>query len=75
MKEAGVLTVIVYLSNDSENMKDLMLRAREGEENAKAYIASLNHGAHIFKSVSEPKHSLALANDIIKSTLNGKKVA
>jgi hypothetical protein len=52
-----------------------MLRAREGDENAKAYLTSLNHGAHIFKSVSEPKHSLALANEIIKNTLNGKKVA
>ena len=75
MKEAGILTVVVYLSNDSDSLHDIMLRAREGEEQAKAYLASLNHGAHIFKSVSEPKHSLALANEIIKSTLNGKKVA
>jgi len=75
MKEAGILTVVVYLSNDSESLTDIMLRARNGEQQAKEYLASLNHGAHIFKSVSEPKHSLALANEIIKSTLNGKKVA
>lgn len=75
MKEAGILTVVVYLSNDSDSLHDLMLRSREGDEQAKAYLTSLNHGAHIFKSVSEPKHSLALANEIIKNTLNGKKVA
>jgi hypothetical protein len=75
MKEAGILTVVVYLSNDSDSLHDIMLRARNGEEQAKAYLTSLNHGAHIFKSVSEPKDSLALANDIIKNTLNGKKVA
>jgi hypothetical protein len=75
MKEAGILTVVVYLSNDSDSLHDIMLRANSGEAEAKAYLSSLNHGAHIFKSVSEPKHSLALANEIIKSTLNGKKVA
>jgi hypothetical protein len=75
MKEAGILTVVVYLSNDSDSLHDFMIRAREGDENAKAYLTTLNHGAHIFKSVSEPKHSLALANEIIKNTLNGKKVA
>ena len=75
MKEAGILTVVVYLSNDSDSLHDFMLRAREGDESAKAYLTSLNHGAHIFKSVSEPKDSLALANEIIKKTLNGKKVA
>ena len=75
MKEAGILTVVVYLSNDSDSLHGFMLRAREGDESAKAYLTSLNHGAHIFKSVSEPKDSLALANEIIKNTLNGKKVA
>ena len=75
MKEAGILTVVVYLSNDSDSLHGFMLRAREGDESAKAYLTSLNHGAHIFKSVSEPKDSLALANEIIKKTLNGKKVA
>jgi hypothetical protein len=75
MKEAGILTVVVYLSNDSDSLHDLMVMANNGDEQAKVYLASLNHGAHIFKSVSEPKHSLALANEIIKSTLNGKKVA
>jgi hypothetical protein len=75
MKEAGILTVVVYLSNDSESLHDIMLRARNGEEQAKQYMKSLNHEAHIFKSVSEPKHSLALANEIIKNTLNGRKVA
>jgi hypothetical protein len=69
------LTVVVYLSNDSESLHDIMLRARNGEEQAKQYMKSLNHEAHIFKSVSEPKHSLALANEIIKNTLNGRKVA
>lgn len=73
MKEAGILTVVVYLSNDSDSLHDLMLSANSGDAQAKAYLASLNHGAHIFKSVSEPKHSLALANEIIKNTLNGKK--
>jgi hypothetical protein len=75
MKEAGILTVVVYLSNDSDSLHDLMVSANSGDERAKSYLASLNHGAHIFKSVSEPKHSLALANEIIKNTLNGKKVA
>jgi hypothetical protein len=75
MKEAGILTVVVYLSNDSESLHDIMLRARNGEEQAKDYMKSLNHEAHIFKAVSEPKHSLALANEIIKNTLNGRKVA
>ena len=75
MKEAGVLTCVVFLSNDSTAVQDLMARARSGEEGVKEYLVSLTHGAHIFKSVSEPKHSLALANEIIKNTLNGKKVA
>jgi hypothetical protein len=75
MKEAGILTVVVYLSNDNEGIHDLMLRARNGEEQAKQYMTMLNHNADIFKAVSEPKHSLALANEIIKNTLNGKKVA
>ena len=73
MKEAGILTVVVYLSNDSQGIHDLMLSARNGDEQAKAYMTMLNHNADIFKAVSEPKHSLALANEIIKNTLNGKK--
>ena len=75
MKEAGVLTCVVYLSNDSQGIHDLMLSARNGDEQAKTYLTMLNHGADIFKAVSEAKHSLALANEIIKNTLNGKKVA
>jgi hypothetical protein len=75
MKEAGVLTCVVFLSNDSDEVKNLMVRARSGEEGAKQYLTQLTHGAHIFKSVSEPKHSLALANEIIKNTLDGRKVA
>lgn len=75
MKEAGVLTCVVFLTNDTEGMQQVMLDARNGIEVAKEYINMLNHGADIFKAVSEAKHSLALANEIIKNTLNGKKVA
>lgn len=75
MKQAGVMTCIVYLSNDSEGLHDIMTRARNGEEQAKTYMAMLHHGADIFKAVSEPKHSLALADEIIKTTLRGRKVA
>lgn len=75
MKEAGILTCIVYLSNDDEGLHDLMTRARNGENEAKEHLLKLNHGADIFKSVSEPKHSLALADEIIKNSLKRKKVA
>ena len=77
MKDSGVIVAVVYLSNGLEGIQEYMRLAKQGDEQARVFINSLNHGADIFKAVSEPKHTLELANDIVKSTItnNRKRVA
>jgi len=77
MKDNGVLTVVVYLSNGMESMADVLREVRNGNEYWIRTLKELAHGADIFKHVSEPKHTLALANEVVKATItnNRKRVA
>lgn len=76
MKDKGILIVVVYLTNGLEGIKEYTQRAKDGDEGAIQYLKSLNHNADVFKAVSEPKHTLELANEIVKNVLKStRKVA
>lgn len=76
MRDNGVFVVVVYLSNELQYVHELMANSKAGDAEATAYLKSLNHGADLFKAVSEPKHTLELANALVKTTLKStRKVA
>ncbi|CAB4174963.1 hypothetical protein UFOVP965_97 [uncultured Caudovirales phage] len=73
MQKAGILCVIVFLSNTLEYLHQAMSDARKGDESSIQYMKSIAHGVDIFKGVTQAKDFLGLANEIIKHTLDKRE--
>ena len=70
MKDAGILTCVVFLTNGYDDyVKEITIKARQGDKDAIASLKTFAHGADVFRAVAKAKDTLTLATDIVKNTL------
>jgi len=68
LNDMGVITCVVFLSN-YKDYAEMLEESRNGNEYYTKLLSSLKHNAQIFRAVTQPSDVLAIADDLVKSTL------